>query len=931
MSDALLPSDVLIGRDRELDRARLLLGDGASNHSGGALIVIGPAGIGKSALLAQLAFEARESGRRVLGTTGVESESEMPYSGLHELIAPLLSDIDDGRLPRVQADALATAFGLRTGPRPEPFLVALGVLHLLEDLGDALVVADDAHWLDAASQDALAFVARRTHASRVALLAGIRVGHDTPLTHAHLDTLELGELDPESSAALLARHVGMLARGSTSRILAAAHGNPLALVELPAGWPTAGAAPDHLVGSVPLTARLERAFGSRLAELPAAARDLLLVAAVDDGDEVGEILAAAGRLGDGMVGPTAVDIVTASRLAAVVQGRIRFRHPLVRSGIVQAETDARRRAAHEALADCLTVQPYRRSWHRALAVIGPDEQVADELEGAHETALGRGSVAVAIRVLERSAELTADPAKRVRRLLLAAEHAFGLGRADLVEQYVATAEQSDLDTLDQARIRWLREIFNDGAPGDAARVLELCDSARLAFAGGDRELGENLLLGAALRCWWADSGRTAQARVVEIAEAAQAASDEPLTARHVAILGVAEPMRRAAAVIGLLERMPAESVQRAEDLHLLGMAAHAVGDCPRAIDYLQRAETRLREEGRIGLLAQAIVMQIPDLNHVGDWPRALAAISSAQQLAQVTGQPIWDTGASVLAATVYGLHGEAARAADIAAEAELSARGRRLNNLLACAQLARGFGFAASGHYTEAFEALLPLFDPAAPCRTETERFHGIGVFIESAVHTDRVIEARRVLAELEEVGRVTPSPALHNELRYARALLAEPAEQEDTFRAALAADLTRWPWCEARLQLAYGTWLRRQRRPAESRALLRSAASTCEAIGATAWRNQARSELRAAGEASEQASALASALTAQELQIARLAAAGMSNREIGERLYLSPRTVGSHLYRIFPKVGITSRSQLAEWLRALPGGAQGAELTPSG
>jgi DNA-binding CsgD family transcriptional regulator len=235
---------------------------------------------------------------------------------------------------------------------------------------------------------------------------------------------------------------------------------------------------------------------------------------------------------------------------------------------------------------------------------------------------------------------------------------------------------------------------------------------------------------------------------------------------------------------------------------------------------------------------------------------------------------------------------------------------------LACAHIAQGFAFAARGRYTDAFEALLPVFDPLGPSRTETERFHAVGVFVEAAVHAERRDDAGRVVAELEAVAALTPAPALHVELGYARAVLAGPDRQEAAFRSALAMDLARWPWPEARLQLAFGSWLRRHRRAAESRVLLRAAAATFASIGAEAWGELARNELRAAGEAPRNASPDAgAALTSQELQIARLAAGGMSNREIGEKLYLSPRTVGSHLYRIFPKAGITSRSQLAEWL----------------
>jgi DNA-binding CsgD family transcriptional regulator len=250
----------------------------------------------------------------------------------------------------------------------------------------------------------------------------------------------------------------------------------------------------------------------------------------------------------------------------------------------------------------------------------------------------------------------------------------------------------------------------------------------------------------------------------------------------------------------------------------------------------------------------------------------------------------------------------------MAADAERAAGGRRLTTLLACVQLVRGYGWLGAGQHTEAYEALLPLFDPAGPCFHATERFHGVMYLAEAAVHAGRQDSARAAVADLEKVALVTPSATLALHLAYARAVLADDAlAAEELYLDALGADLVRWPWMRARLDLAYGSWLRRQRRIAESRPPLRSAQSTFDLVGAAMWAGLARSELRAAGErpAVEGPSA-ADLLSAQELQIARLAAAGLSNREIGERLFLSPRTVASHLYRVFPKLGISSRGQLA-------------------
>jgi len=433
----------------------------------------------------------------------------------------------------------------------------------------------------------------------------------------------------------------------------------------------------------------------------------------------------------------------------------------------------------------------------------------------------------------------------------------------------------------------------------------------------DADLALELLLGAALRCWWADAGPAAQARVVEVTRQLRGVEEDP---RYAAALAVAEPVLEGRAVIDRLSQVDIEKVADANALRLLGMAAHAVGEPVRAADILDRAETKLREQGRLGLLAHVLTMQVLDRIELGDWDRAAALADEGRRLAQETAQPIWDTGTLLLHTMVVALRGDNDRAQSLATDAEHAARGRRLTDLLACVQLARGFGWLGTGHHAEAYQALRRLFDPADPCFHETERFHGVMFLAEAAVRAERRDDALEVIAELEAVARSTPAATLQVHLAYARAVLAdEDADAERLYLAALDEDLVRWPWPKARLELAYGSWLRRQRRVAESRAPLRAAQTTFDLIGATGWAEQARAELRAAGERAAAGNGAATdhpsvqeILSTQELQIARLAAQGLSNREIGQRLFLSPRTVGSHLYRIFPKLNITSRAQLA-------------------
>jgi hypothetical protein len=796
-----MPGPSLIGRDQELGVLTDLID--RIRHGGGTILVLGEPGIGKSSLLRAAADYGRQQSLRVLVTTGIEAEAQLPFAGLHQLLWPVLDAA--GRLPEAQQSALSAAFGTGGGQRPEPFIIALATLNLLADLAaqqPVLLVVDDANWLDKPSQDVLTFIARRVGADPIVVIASIRTGHDVALASAALPELDVRGLDDRSARALLAAHGGDLTHASQERILREALGNPLALVELPKAL---RGSQDPALEMLPLTARLERAFAARIADLPPLARDAVLIAAVDHADELPEILAGASVLAGQQVSVGALQEAASAGLIWFDDLHVRFRHPLMRSGIVQLEPAARRYAANAALAEVLVDDPYRRAWHRASSITGPDDAVADELEDSYVIALRRGSVTGAIWALERSAQLTTDSAKRGRRLLLAAEHAFGLGRAD---ELLTRAARTSLSRLDHARMAWLREIFNDGVPGDADRVFGLCGMAREAIGEGDSGLALNLLLGAALRCWWADTGPAARAQVTAVAHLIMRPTENP---RYAAVLAVSDPVAQGREVIGILDAVVLENVTDPAALWMLGMAAHAVGDPVHAVDFLGRAESQLRQQGRLALLSQVLAMQVLDCLELGDWDRAAAAVEEAQQLAHETGQPIWDTGSLSVHAIVIALRGDHEKAQAVAAEVEHSAGGRRLTNLLACVQLARGFALISAGEYTQGYEALRHLYDPADPAFHLTERFHGVMYLAEAAAHAGRAEDARPVIAALEADAVTTPAPTLHLHLAYAKAVLAGDDEAEKLFLAALRAGLTRWPWLRARLELAYGAWLRRQ------------------------------------------------------------------------------------------------------------------------
>lgn len=900
----------LVGREREF---AVLAGlADRIDGGGGAILVLGEAGAGKSVLLAATAEYGRSAGLQVMEATGIESEAQLPFAGLHQLMRPVLGSLT--QLPDIQRDAIDAALGAASTAQPERFMIALAALNLIADAAagqPVLLVVDDVQWLDRPTQEVLAFVARRIGADPVVMVAAARSGHDVPLTWAGLTELHVRQLDDDSARRLLSLHAGDLGAADRQRILTEAQGNPLALIELPAALRSAAAEGLNLSwSSLPLTTRLEHAFAARLPDLPQSARDAALIAAVDSAEDLQEILAGAALLSGDQIGPAALEPAAAIGLIRFDERHVRFRHPLVRSAVLDAETPARRQAANMALAQVLADDPYRRVRHRAQAITAPDDDVAAELEDSHTTSLRRGSVTEAIWALERSAELTTELPVRGRRLLLAAEHAFGLGQADLVASLLSRASRLPLATLDLARMEWLREIFHDGVPGDPARVFELCGAATRSLADGDLDLALNLLLGAALRCWWSDTVAEARTCVVATAGKIPGVPDDP---RYLAVLAVADPLRQGSRVIERLRSVVLEGVADATSLWLLGMAAHAVGEPERAADSLARAESKLRDDGRLGLLSQVLTLQVLDNIELGDWSRAEAALLEGRRLALETGQSIWDIGTQTLTAIMAALRGDNNLAQSVATAAEHAADGRRLNDLLSCVQLARGIGLTAIGEYDAAYEALRRMFDPADAAFHATERFHGVMFLAEAAAHAGRFAEAQGVMSALEGDTNVTAAATLRRQLSYAQAVLAGEDEAEGLYREALASDLVRWPWLRARLELAYGSWLRRRRRVAQSRTYLRSAQATLDLIGAGSWAEQARAELRAAGEhAVVTPPAALSALSAQELQIVKLAAQGLSNKEIGQRLYLSPRTIGSHLYRIFPKLDITSRTELA-------------------
>ena len=664
---------------------------------------------------------------------------------------------------------------------------------------------------------------------------------------------------------------------------------------------------------LPLTARLERAFADRVSDLPAETRLLLVVAALNDSDDVGEVL----RAGSVVAGAELdFDLLEPAASAAIVEldlQTIRFRHPLIRSAVYQSASVSQRLRAHEALAATLEAEPDRRVWHRAALISGEHEDVALELEEAAGRARQRGAIGVAVTALRRAGELS-GPASGGRRLLGAAALACELGRPEVVAPILRDVERLDLGPLERMRITLIEEIATTRPLGDAARFTELTAVAEEAGQAGDHELHVDLLWLVASRSWWVDPGPAARRVLIEAAHRLGGA--DAADPRVFAIHAYADPYGHAP---GVLARLRATANERSRDTEVarhFGPAALVVGAFDLGADFLGTAVDALRDEGRLRHLPRMLMLYSSMAARLADWDVAIPAAAEARRLAEELGDPQAEAAADTAVSLIAGMRGDERAAERAAAEAERVAEPAGANITVAFAQFGRVVAALGSGRHADAYNSAQRLFDPADSAYHPVISSWLIGDLAEAALHLDRVEEARARVEQVETAAGESPGSWIALGLNHARALLADDSEAEERFQAALGADLARWPFQRARAQLAYGQWLRRRRRIADSRDPLRAARDAFDALGCQAWGDQARRELRASGESSRRRVPEArDQLTAQELQIAQLAAKGLSNREIGQKLFVSPRTVGTHLYRIYPKLGISARGELASAL----------------
>ena len=906
----------MCGRHSEREALDLLLQDVRDQHSR-VLVLRGEAGVGKTTLLEYLVTNA--SGCRIARAAGVESEMELPFAGLHQLCAPMLPHL--AHLPGPQRDALGTAFGLSPGAAADRFLVGLAVLSLMSEVAEErplVCVVDDAQWLDSASAKVLGFVARRLLAESVALVFAVR----DPREDQELGSLPVmvigGLSDADARALLDSATPGRLDERVRDRIVAESNGNPLALLELPKGLTAAELAGGFgLPGTRPLGSVIEQSFIRRVQSLPVETQRLLLAAAAEPVGDVTLLWRAAKVLGIGADAAAAAEADGLIELGA----RVRFRHPLARSAAYRAAALRERQETHRALAEATDprADPDRRAWHRAQAALGPDETVAGELERSADRAQGRGGMAAAAAFLERATDLTPDPARRGARALAAAQAKFEAGDANAAYELLAAAEIGPLDELQRARLARMRAhiVFARRRGSDAPPLL--LDAAKRLEALDPGLARETYLeaLGAAVF-----AGRLGGRHGMrEVAEAARAAPLGPEPRRPIDLLldGVATRFTEGygAGVPALrpaLQAFRRKGLSSEDDslrwLWLAWLLAGDLWDDEAWHELATRALRLAREAGALTVLPVALEYRAAVHAHAGEFAAASALIEEADAITAATGNAPLRYVSLFLAAW----RGEEAQVMKLIESRTRDATARGEGRAIGWAEYIKAVLYNGLGRYEAA------LAGARQACGHEDLCFSGWSLveLVEAGVRSGAHDEAARALRQLEERTRAAGTNWALGMLARSRALLGNGHAADDLYREAIE----RLGRCRivvhlARAHLVYGEWLRRENRRVDAREQLRIAYEMLSRIGAEAFAERARRELLATGETVHKRTIeTRDVLTAQEAQVARLAAEGRTNPEIGSQLFISPRTAEYHLHKVFTKLGISSRRALRGALR---------------
>ncbi|MEW9550078.1 LuxR C-terminal-related transcriptional regulator [Nonomuraea sp. NPDC050783] len=900
---------MLHGRATETAAIETLLASARAGE-GGALALRGEAGVGKSALLdaaASLAAGA-EPAMPVLRADGVEPEADLAFAALHQLLHPVTGLLD--ALPGAQRDALSAALGLAGAPAPasgpDRFLVAAGVLSLLAEAaapGGLLCLVDDVQWMDRASADALLFAARRLRTERVAMLFSVR--GDTLLKG--VPELRVGGLDEASCAALLAPATGAavpVAPGVVARLAALTGGNPLVLRES-----VAALSPAQLAGHAPLPDPLpggEQLFGDQVARLSPDARRLALLASLESDLALalragGEGGAAGG--GEPFDGGAALHELEAAGLVTVAGGVVRFRHPLVRSAVHAAATSAQIRAAHAVLARLTDGD--RRALHQAAAAVGTDEAVAADLAAAAGRARARGGHGDAATALARAAELTPDPLRRAARLKDAATAAWLAGRPGQAQSHLAEARE--LATPHRA---------THGAGGLLEEIAQL--RGRFELNSGDASEAVRILAAGESIGMLADASEAASyvGDVPAMVELGRRARKHPPGFLRDVVAGIGAMLEDGSG--GELLRgalAGADELTGAAELLWASAAASYLGEADVSAELVERAGRAARVSGMVGQLPVVLEFVATGERLKGRPAESAAVAEEGLHLAREAGYT--NSVAAHLAnlAVVAALRGEEERCRHLAGEALAIAIPHRVGLRAGVASYALALLDLGLGRYAAAHARFAALAAAGPGAGHPTVTWRSTPDRVEAATAAGEHEAAREALAAYERWAAHAATDEARALLARCRALLADPGADAELFEEALRRHGE--PFERARTALLYGERLRRAQRPGRARSRLRAALETFERLGAAPWAERARGELRAAGEATARPAAgdARAALTPQELRIARMVAEGASSKEVAARLFLSPRTVEYHLYKIYPKLGVTSRTELARLL----------------
>jgi DNA-binding CsgD family transcriptional regulator len=912
--------EALYGRSVELELITEFLA--LSRDRGGARLLRGEPGVGKTVLLDVAAERAQEAGLTVLRATGSEFEADISYSCLNQLLCNQICAIEALRSP--MSEVLSVALGIGTGLAPDRFVVANATLALLRSLSTSkplLIQVDDLNWVDRASAFVLGFVARRVTGTRIAFMGVYRRETQTLFDRAGLKEFTIAPLEETAAVRLLDDRYPWLAPGTRRRVLDDAQGNPLALVELPLAL--SGSRGGGIVGTLPqvlpLGDRLDAMFAARITVLPEQTLHLLLVAVFDGSGDLRVIQAAAGGPGH------LADLESAERARLIhvddSTARLTFRHPLIRSAIVEMSTHEQRRRAHSALARALVGQPERQAWHLAEATVEPDESVAAMIEQAAYQIMSRGDGIGAVSALVRASELSPADRDRARRLAEAAyvgaEATGNLRDARTLLADARRADPAQAKSLTAACAAVHLMLNSDGDVRTAHRLLTgAIETGDHGYRSDDAALNEALHT-LALLCWYSSEPEL----WAPFYRALEGMTPRPPALLELLRLTFPDPARTASRALALADDV-LSSIAHQDDLARMTRIGTACVYIDRLAD-LREGCLALVREGRAGTANRrhvgAYMHLCLDDFLTGQWDEGARFADEGLALCRSGGFPFFHwyfLYNQALFAAGTGRFDEAAQLADQLSNWAVP-RGVRAAELWAhhpraLAALGRGDFEAAFRHVGE--------ISPAGELRSHVP--HSLWLMfdlVEAAVRTGHQAEAQAHVRAMQDADIGSISARMTLMLNGCAALAASGDESAALFEAGLAAVAgQRWRYEEARVRLAYGEWLRRNKALAAACEHLQFAHDQFAQMGAHPWTARASAELRAAGVRQAQPSQGAAVLTPQELEIAELAATGLTNKEIAQRLYLSARTVSTHLYRIFPKLGITSRAALRDALEAL-------------